>query len=480
MWRWEVETNKSIEPYTGTEINVGLETLSTNLVSYLSQMRLPHDNVLIPVDGRRPVFQNMSTVLDSLTDEQKAAAVYISKFTAACAVGLFDAALNYLWNETVKNLREKVAQFDIRYFFDSVINDPVRRSKLRDEFDLEKLSDWELIRGCHTTGIITKNGFRHLDYVRDMRNHASAAHPNQNEITGLQIVSWLETCIREVLAREPAGAVVDVRKLLKSLREEQLSVDDAVPVQRGLSSLPDDLSRSLLHAVLGMYTDTDIDTQTKDNIKLVARSIWDNSSDEARREAGLKQATLSANGEVTRANLTREFIEIVDGTEFLTDEILATEMSTTLDNLMTAHSGWDNFFTEAAPARLLHRLVPENGNIPRPVLAKYVKTVVMCRIGNGHGVSWAAQGYYDDLLKRFSDDHILQFIKLVHESEVSSRLRFSKCAAQYQKLAATMKTQVVRPRLKEMLIIMEKYPRDHISKIISDARYIQIRKALQL
>lgn len=474
-----MDTNRSIEPYSGTEIAVALETLSTNLVSYLSQMGLPNDNVLIPVDDRRPVFLNMPAVLDSLTDEQKAAAVYISKFTAACAVGLFDAALNYLWNETVRNLRDKVAQFDIRYFFDSVINDPVRRSKLKDELDLEKLSDWELIRGCHTTGIITKNGFRHLDYVRDMRNHASAAHPNQNEITGLQIVGWLQTCIREVLA-EPVGAVVEVRKLLKSLREEQLSEDDAVPVQNGLSSLPDDLSRSLLHAVLGMYTDPDIDTQTKDNIKLLARSIWDNSSDEARREAGLKQATLAANGEVTRANLTREFIEIVDGTEFLTDETLATEMSTALDNLMTAHCGWDNFFTEAVPARLLHRLVPKNGAIPRPVLAKYVKTVVMCRIGNGYGVSWAAQGYYDDLLKRFSDDHILQFVKLVHESEFSSRLQFSQSAAQYQKLAATMKTQVVRHRLKEMLIVMEEYPRDQISEIISDAQYMQIRKVLQI
>ena len=43
-----------------------------------------------------------------------------------------------------------------------------------------------------------------------------------------------------------------------------------------------------------------------------------------------------------------------------------------------------------------------------------------------------------------------------------------------------MKTQVVRHRLKEMLIIMEEYPCDQISKIISDAQYMQIRKALQI
>ncbi len=196
-----METNGSLEPYTETEIAPALETFGTQLDSYLDSVGLPKDQILVPYERRGPVFQNMRTVLASLTDDQRLAAVYISKFVAACAVGLFDAALNYLWNETVRNLREKVARFDLSYFFDSVVSDGDRRSKFRSEADLEKLDDWELIRGCHTTGIITQNGFRHLDYVRNMRNHASAAHPNQNEITGLQIVSWLETCIMEVLAR---------------------------------------------------------------------------------------------------------------------------------------------------------------------------------------------------------------------------------------------------------------------------------------
>ena len=49
---------------------------------------------------------------------------------------------------------------------------------------------------------ITQLGYKHLDYIRDMRNHASAAHPNHNEITGLQLASWLETCIQEVIVQQ--------------------------------------------------------------------------------------------------------------------------------------------------------------------------------------------------------------------------------------------------------------------------------------
>ena len=473
-------SQKSIQPYQGTEIAPALETFGRQLDSYLDYVGLPKDYILVPYERRRPVFQNIPTVLESLTDEQKSAAAYISKFVAACAVGLFDAALNYLWNETVRNLRGKVARFDLAYFYDSVVGDSNRRSKLNNEGDLEKLDDWELIRGCRATGIITENGYRHLDYVRNMRNYASAAHPNQNKITGLQIVTWLETCIVEVLAKEPAGPVIEIRKLLHSLRTQHLTDADMPHIEVALPKLTEDLSDSLLRTVFGMYTDTNLDAHIKDNLRLVAKSIWDVASVEARENAGLKQATIAANGEVTRAKLAREFIEIVGGSAFLTVETRATEMSVTLDNLNAAHGGMYNFFTEEAPARLLHRLVPPNGDVPKVVWTKHTKTLTLCRIGNGHGISWAAQDYYDDLITRFSDDLIRVFVNLVGDPEVASRLQFSSCATQYQSLAATLETRAVNPRLKAMLSFIRNYPSGQLSGIANDSKYRRLRDTLQV
>ena len=474
-----METDGSLELYTEKEIAPAVETFSTQLDSYLVYVGLPKDHILVSYDRRRPVFQNVPTVLASLTDDQRLAAVYISKFVAACAVGLFDAALNYLWNETVRNLREKVARFDLRYFCDSVVNDGNQRPNIRTEADLEKLDDWELIRGCRITGIITENGFRHLDYVRSMRNHASAAHPNQNEITGLQIVSWLETCILEVLAKEPAGPVIEIRKLLHNLRTQHLSEGDVPAIESALPSLPEDLSSSLLRTILGMYTDMEIDSRVRDNVKLVAKSIWDAAPVEARREAGIKQGTLAANGEVPRSNLAREFIEVVGGLDFLPDSTLAPEISMALDNLLTAHNGWNNFRVEGAPARLLHRLVPLTGRVPRPISEKYVKTLTMCTIGNGYGVSWAASEYYDDLISRFSDNDILAYVNLVHDQEIASRLQFPRCASRFKSLATRLSERVVRPRLKEILTFIEGCDANRLENIRSDAGFNQLRITLQ-
>ena len=104
-----------------------LKRFGAQLESFLGTVGLPEDGILVPYGRRRPVFQNLPTVLESLTEEQKAAAAYISKFVAACAVGLFDAGLNYIWNETIRNLREKVARFDLSYFFDSVVSDAKKK-----------------------------------------------------------------------------------------------------------------------------------------------------------------------------------------------------------------------------------------------------------------------------------------------------------------------------------------------------------------
>ena len=438
-------------PVPASEITPAVETLSHQLARYLGQAGLPAEQVLVHMNERRVVMRNVPEIILRVTDEQKAAGMYISKFVAACAAGLFDAALNYLWNETVRNLRGRVARFDISYFYDSVVTDAPRRSKFRVEDDLSNLDDWDLIRGCRMTGLITDLGFRHLDYIRDMRNHASAAHPNQNDLTGLQLSSWLETCILEVLSKEPVGPVVEVGRLLANVRTQTLSAGDVGPIASSLLNLPDELASSLLRAVLGMYSDLDISTQVRDNVRLIAPSIWGICPEAAKFDAGLKLASLEANGEVDRAKRVREFLELVEGLSYLPKDRLALEVSTAVDALMFTHNGMNNFYNEPAPATLLARLIPESGDVPNEVAVKYVKALTLCRIGNGFGISWAAATTYDKLISKFSDRQIYYFVTNLRDPEVASRLQFSSCASNLRQLATALHDQVVNAGLREVL-----------------------------
>jgi hypothetical protein len=96
-----------------------LQTFENTLLGFIAQHGLPTATVLVSVQERSNVFRNIDGVVARIEDEQKQRSFYISKFIAASAAGLFDAALNYLWDETIYELRRRVAQYDLSYFFDT-------------------------------------------------------------------------------------------------------------------------------------------------------------------------------------------------------------------------------------------------------------------------------------------------------------------------------------------------------------------------
>lgn len=127
----EMSEKKEIVPFEPGQIRQSVDRFSGDLTQYLDYLGLPTENVLVDVAERRKVIANLPAVTEEIIPARKSASLYISKFIAACGVGLFDAALNYLWNETVSNIRSKVARFDLEYFYDSVVTDPKRRATLK-------------------------------------------------------------------------------------------------------------------------------------------------------------------------------------------------------------------------------------------------------------------------------------------------------------------------------------------------------------
>ncbi|MER2079427.1 hypothetical protein [Psychrobacillus psychrotolerans] len=431
-----------------------VDTFSLGLSMYLEQLELPTENVLVNPDQRMDVIDNLPRVVSYLSTQQKGESLYISKFIAACGAGLFDAALNFLWNETVTNLRKKVIRFDMDYFINSVVTDAKRRETFKGEDDLRKLDEWELIKGCKDTGIITEIGYKHLDYIRDMRNHASAAHPNHNDLDGFQLVSWLQTCIKEVLAKEPEGPVLEIKRLLINLRTVEISQTDLPPIEANIQKLPMDLIDSTIRAVFGMYTDPTLSATVRNNLKLVLPSLWYSCSVESKNNLGLKYAVFSANAELERKKLAHEFLKIVEGLSFLPKEQIAAEMDQVLENLLTVHNGFNNFHSEPPYARLLQSYIPQNGIIPEQVNFTYVKVLTMCSIGNGYGVSSAADVYYQDLMGRFLEEQIIEFVKLLQDSDMRSRLQFSTCSVNYKELAVNFLPKVTRIPLKKILEVI--------------------------
>lgn len=462
---------RKTESNSTVTVENSVDSFSTGLQKYLEELKLPSENVLVAKEERIDVIENLPRVVSRLSEEQKQESMYISKFVAACGAGLFDAALNFLWNETIINLRKKVVRFDIDYFLDSIITDVKRRESFKSEDDLKKLDEWELIKGCKDTGIITEIGYKHLDYIRDMRNYASAAHPNHNDLDGYQLISWLQTCIKEVLGKDPSGPVLEVKRLLNNLRINELSKEDIPPIKSNIEKLPVELVDSTIRAVFGMYTDPKLDAKVRNNLKLVASSLWDNCSEESRNNLGLKYAVFSANADIDRKPLAHEFLAFVKGLSYLPEEQIIVEMDQALDNLFMVHNGFNNFYNEPPHARLLYSYVPATGDIPKQILYKYVKVITMCSIGNGYGISISADFYYKKLLSRFKEKQIIEFIKTLNDSDVKSRLQFSICAENYKKLAQDFVPRITEPSLIRLLETIINSSIERLSKVSNETEF---------
>ncbi len=110
-----------------SEVNTSLTVYENKMLGYMASLGLPVDNILVPISERKKMLKNFEDVVFELQAEDLGEARYISKFFTAATAGLFDAALNYLWDETVYQLRKRIANYDIEYFYDVAVSTEKRK-----------------------------------------------------------------------------------------------------------------------------------------------------------------------------------------------------------------------------------------------------------------------------------------------------------------------------------------------------------------
>lgn len=404
---------------------------------------LPTQQLFVPVTERAAMVGNVGAVLSELDANIRAESHYVSKMVAAATVGLFDAALNYLWDELVSALRSRVAGFDLAYFFDIAAgtNSDLRKS-LKTEDDLPSVDDARLLRAAREIGLVSDVGYARLDHIRFMRNHASAAHPNQNNLTGLELVTFLQLCIREVINTPTDTVTAHTGRLLANMKKDlldQAAVDAAAAF---FDQLPSDRADTLANGLFGLYTAPDRTPTVADNVRLLWPRLWPFVQDAARKSFGLRHGRASASAETDFATAARELIDLVDGTAYLTSEVRAIDMSDALDLLSSAHHGFDNFYNEPTPARRVLDLAGEKGDVPDAVRERYIRVIIDCFLGNGYGVSTAAEVSYKKMLARFSSTDAGVALRLFLDPVYSSLLGGRVGQAQWVELLNILESKL--------------------------------------
>lgn len=455
----ELERVPSAVARQGDAPGIELVRFESGVRDMLEEFGLPTQQLFVPVTERVAMVTNVGAVLSELDPAIRAKSHYVSKMVAAATVGLFDAALNYLWDELVSALRSRVAGFDLTYFFDisAGTNSDLRKS-LKTEDDLPSVDDARLLRASREIGLISDIGYARLDHIRFMRNHASAAHPNQNDLSGLELVTFLQLCIREVINTPTDTVTAHTGRLLSNMKKDlldQAAVDAAAAF---FDQLPSDRADTLANGLFGLYTAPDRNPTVADNVRLLWPRLWPFVQDAARKSFGLRHGRASASAETDFATAAREMIDLVNGTAYLTSEVRAIDMSDALDLLSSAHHGFDNFHNEPIPARRVLDLAGENGDVPAAVRERYIHVVVDCFLGNGYGVSAAAEVSYKKMLARFSSTDAAIALRLFLNPVYGSLLGSQVGQAQWTELLAILEPKLTRTTDRNLMSAIREFP----------------------
>lgn len=435
-----------------------LQIFEESILKGMANYGLPTDGIFVSLEERGNVFKNIEGVLLKISEPQRASAVYFSKFLAATAAGLFDAALNYLWDETISEIRKRVIQYDIGYFYDNATNDEEKRKKLKGADDITRLDDSELIQGARNIGLISELGYKHLDYIRFMRNWASAAHPNQNEITGLQLISWLETCIKEVISLPISNIAIEIKRLLSNIKTNELSESEARQIASSFIELDQQQVNNLASGFLGIYVDSESAAITCQNISYLAPYLWGRVDENTRQSFGIKYGKYVANNDQTKAQKTKSYLEIVDGISYIPDSLKVFDIEAACQNLLAVHHSYNNFYNEPIFAKHLFNTIGEGNNIPEQIRKPTVLAIAKVFLTNGNGVANAAEPYYIKMIKQFNQEEAIIALLSFTDEQIASKLQFSLCGRKFKELLSLIKGKLSAPAIKELFDQVESFP----------------------
>lgn len=443
-------------------VETSIAAFNEPLANLLVHIGLPTENLLSPIEERRKVIYSLESTIEALPAEARLKATYLSKFTVAISVGLFDGAINFLWDETVKAIRHTVAKFDLQYFYSIAQTINAKYKNLTIAEELEAIGDHDLLEICRRIGLLNDINYKRLEYVNYLRNHASAAHPNENSVTGIEMLGLLESCLKYAILAEPDHSVVHLKKLFDNLRTHEIPLEDFPLIGADLSKQPQERIDDFIQSSFGLYTDIRTEPKVRKNIDRLTIHIWANISEDVKFHIGSKYGLYRKNGEIDRKDLVQKFLENVNGEKYKDEDSLTDELLGKLQDLKTVHFESGNFYNEYSHAKSIDASIPVGKSLPDSIRRFFVKVISICAIGNGkgyyEGVDKRANEYYKKFIEGFGLAEIKDFLQLFQDPEFTLDFNYSKADRRVRVLAKYFKSQTKDVHINRILDLIINLP----------------------
>ena len=339
----------------------------------------------------------------------------VARMCVAVATGLFDGAINYIWNVTVLHLRQRIRDFGL-----PVVSQILQRQF--EEDDLDDLQDSKLIELCLQLNLITEDGFFFLDQCRGTRNNFSAAHPAIGKINDREVITFLNRCVKYALSDEPSLVGVDFNDFIGAIKGQRFTDGQCDAWVTRLDATHDPQRQLLFGTLHGIYCDSASAEPARLNALDICIAYQPKFSAALKSDLIDRHSDYLAKGQDKGHLASLDFFEKLGLLTLLSESERHSVISAAVSRLWHVHLGMNNFYNEPPFAERLMKL-SESEPIPETTQDQFVQTVVGCYIGNGYGVSRAAVPYYKAMIQSFSPKEIASLISASQgKSPVADRI----------------------------------------------------------
>jgi len=372
----------------------------------------------------------------------------IARMCVATSVGLFDGAVNYIWNAVIINLKIKVKNFGLS-FIAQILN------KTFEENDLNELMDSELLDICYKLELLSEEGYFFLNQCRDIRNNFSIAHPSIAQIDDRELINFISRCCKYGITSDYALCGINISEFIVSIKNNKF---DDIQVTEWASRLNNTFpaQRQLLFPMLfGIYCDPSSNESTRLNALKICNSslaLFDGRVNSALIEQHNKYLIKCEDEKVKASRLFFERLGLLD---LLSEHEQHSIIKNACKNLLQAHQEYNNFFNEPPFAERLSEIINAI-KIPDTVKEEYVITTVTCYVGNRYGVSRAAINFYETMIRNFTPKEIEILLGIPRSTTiVADRISsYQNCKSRYQNALKLLDTDSLTPNQK---ILYDKY-----------------------
>ena len=327
----------------------------------------------------------------------------VARMCVAVSTGLFDGAMNYIWNAAILQLRQKIRNFGLAVVAQILQND-------FEEKNLLELQDSRLLDLCLKLNIIDEDGFFFLDQCREVRNNFSAAHPTMGTVNDREFTTFLNRCVRYALADSSSPKGVDIGAFISAVKGPRFNDHQCqIWIQR-LTETHDAQRQMLVNMVHGIYCDPATAEPARLNAIDICNGLMGALTSSIKSDLINSHSDYIAKGLEEKHTASLQFFEKLGLLGLLNESEQHVVFSRAIERLWNVHNGMNNFYNEPPFAeRLLE--VSQQGAVPETIQDSFVQTVACCRIGNGYGVSNAAIQYYDEIIRSFSPREVATVVR---------------------------------------------------------------------